>query len=585
MIETGTLLQDRYLIEKQIGSGGMGAVYRAIDQRFGSHVAIKETFYKDVELGHAFEREAHLLNSLHHPVLPHVSDYFTDSSGHFLVMQFIEGEDLFEILKRKGAFPVPDVLRWTTSLLDALDYLHSQKPPIIHRDIKPQNLKINTRGDIVLLDFGLAKLNSDDTQAQLSVFGYSRKYSPLEQIQGTGTDARSDIFALGATVYHLLTGKPPIDVLARASEIVAGNRDPLRPANEINAQIPLDVANVLNSALALNAAGRFVSAKAMQQALEHTVYVNSAENPKRLPETVLAGVPFDNGVIISAKTESFPALEAFAAEVASGSTQTHVNDKLAAVEISNQNRQTPLTIPEVLPHTTTIIEEATRVAPHVKRSRFPLAALAAVLICVGLSAGYFINKANSSNEPDQTPIVQSTSETNSNPEESATVLDTPMPEVSDSSSAENAEQAETAPVLVKTSAAKREIPEKREAVEKKKTVDEPSVQIETTRVATTEKPKPAPAQTETSRSTPKQNPRRSEAQRNGETRTRVIEAPVPDIESIFTGRPSGERDEKLRRQEEHRRQREQMSDEQLREMRRQRREERKRRQNGNNFPF
>ncbi len=586
MIETGTLLQDRYLIERQIGAGGMGAVYRAIDRRFGSHVAIKETFYKDVELGNAFEREAHLLNSLHHPVLPHVSDYFTESNGHFLVMQFIEGEDLFEILKRKGAFPVADVLRWTNSLLNALDYLHSQTPPIIHRDIKPQNLKITTRGDIVLLDFGLAKFSSDDTQAQLSVFGYSRKYSPLEQIQGTGTDARSDIFALGATVYHLLTGKPPIDVLARAAEIVAGNRDPLRPANEINDQIPLDVANVLNSALALNAAGRFVSAIAMQQALEHTVNVDSAENAEELPETVLAAVPFDNGVIISTETESFPALEAFAAEVASNSPQTDVNDKLAAVEISNQNRQTPLTIPEVLPHTTTVLEEATRVSPHVKRSRFPIAALAAVLICVGLSAGYFINKANSSNEPEQTPIVQSTSaESDSKPEESATVLDTPMPEVSDSSSEEKAVQTEAAPTLVKTSAEKREIPEKRETAEKRKTIDEPSVQVETTQVETIEKPKPASAPVETSRPTPKQIPRRSESQRDGETRSRVIEAPVPDIESIFTGRPSGQRDDKLRRQEERPRQREQMSDEELKEMRRQRKEERRRRQNGNNFPF
>src|SRR5215203_3519235 len=152
MIETGTLLQDRYLIEKQIGVGGMGAVYLAVDQRFGSHVAIKETFYMDEELGEAFEREAHLLNSLFHPVLPHVSDYFTENNGYFLVMQYIEGEDLSAILKREGAFPVRDVLRWTDSLLDALDYLHSQEPPIIHRDIKPQNLKITPRGDIILLD-------------------------------------------------------------------------------------------------------------------------------------------------------------------------------------------------------------------------------------------------------------------------------------------------------------------------------------------------------------------------------------------------------------------------------------------------
>ena len=154
MIETGTLLQDRYLIEKEIGVGGMGAVYLAVDQRFDNYVAIKETFYSDDEFGEAFEREARLLNGLQHPVLPHVSDFFTENHGHFLVMQYIEGDDLSAILKREGAFPVEDVLRWTDNLLDALDYLHSQEPPVIHRDIKPQNLKLTPRGGIILLDFG-----------------------------------------------------------------------------------------------------------------------------------------------------------------------------------------------------------------------------------------------------------------------------------------------------------------------------------------------------------------------------------------------------------------------------------------------
>ena len=202
-----------------------------------------------------------------HPVLPHVSDFYTESGGHFLVMQFIECEDLYDILKREGAFPVKDVLRWTDNLLDGLDYLHSQEPPIIHRDIKPQNLKLTPRGDIILLDFGLAKLNYEDTSGVKSVFGYSRKYSPLEQIQGTGTDARSDIFALGATAYHLLTGKPALDALTRAAAIVAGNPDPLPLASEINDEIPSEVAHVLHSALKLNADQRFASAKALRQAL------------------------------------------------------------------------------------------------------------------------------------------------------------------------------------------------------------------------------------------------------------------------------------------------------------------------------
>ncbi|HEY8559990.1 MAG TPA: protein kinase [Pyrinomonadaceae bacterium] len=265
MIENGTLLQNRYLIERKIGAGGMGAVYLATDKRFDNHVAIKETFYREDEFGEAFEREARLLNALQHPVLPHVSDYFTENGGHFIVMQFIDGEDLCDALKRDGAFPLADVLRWTEDLLDALDYLHAQTPPVIHRDIKPHNLKLNARGNIMLLDFGLAKLNKKDA-TEISVFGYSRTYSPLEQIQGTGTDAHSDIFALGATVYHLLTGTPPINALTRAAAIVGGNPDPLRPANEIRPEIPEGIANVLNEALALDARNRFVSAKAMRQA-------------------------------------------------------------------------------------------------------------------------------------------------------------------------------------------------------------------------------------------------------------------------------------------------------------------------------
>lgn len=573
MIENGTVLQNRYLIEKQIGAGGMGAVYLAVDQRFESFVAIKETFYKDDELGDAFEREAKLLNSLHHPNLPHVSDYFTEGGGHFLVMQFIEGEDLFEVMKRDGAFSYQDVLRWAYSLLDALDYLHSQEPPIIHRDIKPQNLKITTRGDIILLDFGLAKLNSDDTQAQLSVFGYSRKYSPLEQIQGTGTDARSDIFALAATMYHLLTGKPPIDVLARASAIVAGNPDPLELASEINTEIPVGVASVLKTSLALNAASRFTSAKAVRQALENAVGSELFEKTEELPTEVLAVVPAENAVVISPETADFPALEAFAAEIANASPQTGNDGVLEAAEISIPGVASIPPEPEVLPQTTFVVEEATRVSiPRTNKSRSSLAALLVLLSCIGLAAGYFITKANSSNEPDQTPVAQSTPSSESNIEPPTTALDTQVSKVSDSSAPEDSKQS--LPISTKITT------EKKEIAEKKKTVDEPPAPIETV-----EKPEPAPVKTETVRPAPKQTARRNESQRNGETRSRVIETPVPDIESIFTGRPSLEDDERIRRKEERRRQRDQMSDEELRDFRRQRREQRRRRANGNNFPF
>jgi serine/threonine protein kinase len=301
MIEPGTLLQDRFLIEEQIGVGGMGAVYLAVDQKFGTRVAVKETFYSHPNLAEAFEREARLLNGLHHPLFPHVSDHFVEGNGHFLVMEYIEGEDLSALLKRGERFPLDTVMRWTLDLLDGLDYLHSQDPPIIHRDVKPSNLKLTPRGNLLLLDFGMAKETSGSTQGMQSVFGYSRRYSPLEQIEGTGTDVRSDIFSLGATVYHLLTGTPPVDVLARASAIVAGKPDPLRLASEIDSSLPELIAAVIHSALALNPDKRFISVRAMWNAIEEALQVGEAADAAAARLEVSAGAAYEN----------FPALKAF----------------------------------------------------------------------------------------------------------------------------------------------------------------------------------------------------------------------------------------------------------------------------------
>src|SRR5262245_59569845 len=134
MIETGTILQNRYHVDRQIGAGGMGTVYVGTDQRFGSTVAIKETLFTDENLKKAFEREARLLNSLRHSALPRVSDHFIDGNGQFIVMEFIQGEDLAEMMGKRGsAFPVSQVMTWGDQLLDALDYLHTQEMPVVHR--------------------------------------------------------------------------------------------------------------------------------------------------------------------------------------------------------------------------------------------------------------------------------------------------------------------------------------------------------------------------------------------------------------------------------------------------------------------
>lgn len=274
MIEAGKFLQQRYRIDKQIGQGGMGAVYVATDERFGSTVAIKETLCMDDSFRKAIEREARLLNSLKHNALPRVSDHFEEDNGQFLVMEYIPGDDVATILEGQNApFPFETVEKWAFQLLDALDYLHNQNVPVIHRDIKPQNLKLNARGDIILLDFGLAKGNPTDASHQTaakSIFGYSRSYASLEQIQGTGTDPRSDLYSLAATLYHLVTNVVPEDALTRAMSVLSQKGDTLRPACDVESTVPRGFAGVLQKAMDLNAAQRPTSAAEMSRMLRES---------------------------------------------------------------------------------------------------------------------------------------------------------------------------------------------------------------------------------------------------------------------------------------------------------------------------
>src|SRR5262245_33284038 len=202
MLSPGVVLQNRYRIKRLLARGGMGAVYEAEAVHLRNViVAVKETLYNDdrKNMREQFEREAATLARLRHPALPQVKDHFIEGNGQFLVMDFIAGDDLGDLLgKRISAkgepFEIPQVIQWAERLLDALVYIHGQYPPVIHRDIKPQNLKLTPGGDLFLIDFGLAKDATTPTRPGHSVRAYTLEYAPPEQIKGDKTDARSDLY-------------------------------------------------------------------------------------------------------------------------------------------------------------------------------------------------------------------------------------------------------------------------------------------------------------------------------------------------------------------------------------------------------
>ena len=316
----GAILQGRYSIVRELGSGGMGAVYEAVDERLGATVAIKETFSIDERLRRHFEQEARLLARLHHAALPRVSDYFTEDGRAFLVMQFICGDDLAQVIsERDEAFPPQQVIAWADQLLDALIYLHTRDRQIVHRDIKPHNLKITESGQIALLDFGLAKTHAGEhstTQSSHSLFGYTRRYSPLEQMQDQGTSPQSDIYALGATLYHLLTGEKPPDALVRAAALANGKDDLLEPADKLNPAVGAGLSEILTRAMALNAVDRFADAVEFREALrrlgrntvghvEDIAKPSAALESPRMAASIKRVDPFDTYSILRPEDEVF----------------------------------------------------------------------------------------------------------------------------------------------------------------------------------------------------------------------------------------------------------------------------------------
>lgn len=252
----------------------MGAVHEAIDLRLHHTVAVKRMTAEGAGATRAFEREGQLLASLRHAGLPSVTDYFAEGDGRFLVMQYIEGEDLEQIRRRHGGVCArADVLGWAADLLDIVAFLHRHDPPVVHRDIKPANIKLTPKGDIVLVDFGLAKsahletTHLGDVGEPRSVYGFTPSYAPPEQLAGTGTDARSDLYAIGATLYHLLTGVMPAAANQRLVAIANGAPDPLQPAHLVHRGVGAALSAIVTRAMSLSVHDRFQTAEELRSAL------------------------------------------------------------------------------------------------------------------------------------------------------------------------------------------------------------------------------------------------------------------------------------------------------------------------------
>ncbi len=284
-----TILRQRYRLTNIAGQGGMGSVYRAEDLRLPGRICAVKVLPADPlatgemrDQAHSqFLKEASILAQLDHPNLPKVSDFFTDEGNDYLVMDYVPGRDLQQILveSRDAGRPLDEatVLAWTEQIVDALDYLHHRDPPVVHRDIKPSNIKLTPDHRIKLVDFGLVKVQATEDARTITVVQGKGTimYTPLEQYGGEGghTDSRTDIYALGATLYTLLTDFPPPHAKARFL-----NPSVLKPPREVDPKLSRQVSNAVMWALEMHPDARPSSAREFQGALTGKVRRPSKSN-------------------------------------------------------------------------------------------------------------------------------------------------------------------------------------------------------------------------------------------------------------------------------------------------------------------
>jgi serine/threonine protein kinase len=281
-----TLLDNRYRVTKVLGCGGMGAVYLADDTRVpGRRVAVKENLNTSPQAQSQFQSEVHLMVGLDHPGLPDVSDQFTGPMGRqYLVMDYVEGKTLEDLVNERGPLPEDEVIALARQLLDVLEHMHSHS--VIHRDIKPSNIKLKPDGKPVLVDFGIAKVHAPGHRTQTWAQGVGTPgFASVEQY-GAGTDARSDLYSLGAVIYFMLTAQVPPE----APALAAGT--PLSPPRKLRPDLSPHVQRIIFKAMALNPDQRFQSAVEMRQALRQpdlsSLTTPAPPPPKRVPWKVIA---------------------------------------------------------------------------------------------------------------------------------------------------------------------------------------------------------------------------------------------------------------------------------------------------------
>ena len=284
----GIVIQERFVVEELLGKGGFSAVYLVRDkQDEDKQYALKELTDSDRQEKDKFAFECKVLKRLDHPALPHVHQVTEDDARTYMLMDYIEGPNL-EVLRRQQLdkrFPLAQVLALLAPIVDALSYLHSQEPPIIHRDIKPANIIVPTVSEqSMLVDFGIAKEYTSDSTTT-AVRHCSPGYGAPEQYT-VGTDLRTDVYGLAATIYTLLTGVTPVDSLQRATKIAGERSDPLVPIQEYLPSLPDYVAEAIHKALSINGNARFATVEAFWQALQTPVLTDDV-SPSQLDTTVV----------------------------------------------------------------------------------------------------------------------------------------------------------------------------------------------------------------------------------------------------------------------------------------------------------